>query len=586
MTKWGKTMRKLVKYLKNYKKESIIGPLFKLLEACFELVVPLIMANIIDIGIKNRDLTYILKMGSILVLFGVLGLACSLTAQYFAAKAAVGFGTELRHELFRHIGELSYTEIDKAGNSTLITRMTSDINQAQSGVNLVLRLFLRSPFIVVGALIMAFTISVKVSVIFVIAVPLLSVVIYGIMMITIPLYKKVQKGLDRVLLTTRENLEGIRVVRAFRTQGREKEEFANESDLLMKLQVLVGRISALLNPITYVIVNMAIIFIVWFGGKEVYAGNLTQGEVIALVNYMSQILLALVALSNLIITFTKALASAGRINEIFEMKPSIQNENTGNIEQDIESGDVPKVEFRHVSFVYEGDKSPVLSEINVTVKKGETVGLIGGTGSGKSTFVHLLPRFYDATEGEILVDGTNVKKYELEELRKKFGLVPQKAVLFHGTIRENMRYGKEDAKDEEIWQALRIAQAEDVVKSKQHELEEMISEGGKNFSGGQRQRLTIARALVRNPEILILDDSASALDFATDARLRKAIRENTENMTVFIVSQRAASIMQADKIIVLDAGRIVGIGTHKELLKDCSVYKEICYSQLSKEEVE
>ncbi len=576
-------MTKLIKYLGNYKKESVIGPLFKLLEACFELIVPLIMARIIDVGIKNRDMTYILQMGSVLVLFGVLGLACSLTAQYFAAKAAVGFGTELRHDLFRHIGELNYAKLDQAGNSTLITRMTSDINQAQSGVNLVLRLFLRSPFIVVGALVMAFTISVKLSVIFVIAVPLLAIVIFGIMMVTIPLYRKVQRCLDRVLLATRENLTGVRVVRAFRTQEREKEEFAGKSDDLMKLQVLVGRISALLNPVTYVIVNGAIICIIWFGGKEVDTGVLTQGQVIALVNYMSQILLALVALSNLIITFTKALASAGRINEIFALKPEMKD---GSMEMGSEKQyGAPKVELRDVNFVYEGDKSPVLSGVNVAVEEGDTVGIIGGTGSGKSTFVNLLPRFYDVTEGEILIDGINVKEYRQETLRRKFGIVPQKAVLFKGTIRENMRYGKENATEEEIWQALRIAQAEEFVRQKPNGLDEMISEGGKNFSGGQRQRLTIARALVRNPEILILDDSASALDVATDARLRKAIQEHTGNMTVFIVSQRAASIMHADKIIVLEHGKIVGLGTHETLLEECEVYREICYSQLSKEEV-
>lgn len=576
-------MTKLIKYLGNYKKESVIGPLFKLLEACFELIVPLIMARIIDVGIKNRDMTYILQMGSVLVLFGVLGLTCSLTAQYFAAKAAVGFGTELRHDLFRHIGELNYAKLDQAGNSTLITRMTSDINQAQSGVNLVLRLFLRSPFIVVGALVMAFTISVKLSVIFVIAVPLLAIVIFGIMMVTIPLYRKVQRCLDRVLLATRENLTGVRVVRAFRTQEREKEEFAGKSDDLMKLQVLVGRISALLNPVTYVIVNGAIICIIWFGGKEVDTGVLTQGQVIALVNYMSQILLALVALSNLIITFTKALASAGRINEIFALKPEMKD---GSMEMGSEKqSGAPKVELRDVNFVYEGDKSPVLSGVNVAVEEGDTVGIIGGTGSGKSTFVNLLPRFYDVTEGEILIDGINVKEYRQETLRRKFGIVPQKAVLFKGTIRENMRYGKENATEEEIWQALRIAQAEEFVRQKPNGLDEMISEGGKNFSGGQRQRLTIARALVRNPEILILDDSASALDVATDARLRKAIQEHTGNMTVFIVSQRAASIMHADKIIVLEHGKIVGLGTHETLLEECEVYREICYSQLSKEEV-
>ena len=575
-------MKKLVRYLKNYKKESVIGPLFKLLEACFELLVPLIMARIIDVGIKNRDLPYILQMGSILVAFGVLGLICSLTAQYFAAKAAVGFGTELRHDLFKHIGELSYAEVDKAGNSTLITRMTSDINQVQSGVNLVLRLFLRSPFIVVGALVMAFTISVKLSIIFVIAVPLLSLVIYGIMFVTIPLYKRVQKSLDRVLLTTRENLTGVRVVRAFRTQEREKKEFAEQSDGLMKLQVLVGRISALLNPVTYIIVNGAIIAIVWFGGIEVNTGVLTQGEVIALVNYMSQILLALVALSNLIITFTKALASAGRINEVFALEPGIKDGH-GRIEQKTAES---KIELKQVEFGYEGDKSPVLSHIEVAIRKGETIGIIGGTGSGKTTFVNLLPRFYDVTAGEVLIDGVNVKEYSLEHLRKKFGIVPQKAVLFHGTIRDNMRYGKEDATEEEIWEALRIAQADEGVEKMTNKLDAVISEGGKNLSGGQRQRLTIARALVRKPEILILDDSGSALDFATDAKLRKAIREYTEDMTVLIVSQRVASIMQADRILVLDHGEIVGIGTHESLLKGCRVYQEICYSQLSEEEVE
>lgn len=574
-------MRKLVRYLKNYKKESVIGPLFKLLEACFELLVPLIMARIIDVGIKNKDMTYILQMGSILVLFGVLGLACSLTAQFFAAKAAVGFGTELRHDLFKHIGELSYTEVDQAGTSTLITRMTSDINQVQSGVNLVLRLFLRSPFIVVGALVMAFTISMKLSVIFIIAVPLLSLVIYGIMLITIPLYRRVQKSLDRVLLTTRENLTGVRVVRAFRTQEREKAEFAKQSDALMKLQVLVGRISALLNPVTYVIVNGAIIAIVWFGGIEVNVGALSQGEVIALVNYMSQILLALVALSNLIITFTKALASAGRINEIFALNPSIKDGN-GGVKRKSEA---PKIELKQVEFCYEGDKSPVLSNLDVAIKKGETIGIIGGTGSGKTTFVNLLPRFYDVTAGEVLIDGVNVKEYTLDHLRKKFGIVPQKPVLFHGTIRDNMRYGKEDATEEEIWEALHIAQATEIVKAKSDELEAIISEGGKNLSGGQRQRLTIARALVRKPDILILDDSGSALDFSTDAKLRKAIREYTEEMTVLIVSQRAASIMQADRILVLDHGKIVGMGTHETLVKECKVYQEICYSQLSKEEV-
>lgn len=575
-------MTKLIKYLRHYKKESIIGPLFKLLEACFELIVPLVMADIIDIGIQNRDLSYVLKMGGILVLFGTLGLACSLTAQFFAAKAAVGFGTELRHDLFKHIGELSYTEIDSAGNSTLVTRMTSDINQAQSGVNLVLRLFLRSPFIVAGALVMAFTISTKIALIFVVAVPALAIIIYGIMMITIPLYKKVQRGLDKVLLTTRENLAGIRVVRAFCTQSAEKAEFEDESIMLMKVQMLVGKISALLNPMTYVIVNAAIIFIVWFGGKEVYKGALTQGQVIALVNYMSQILLALVALANLIIAFTKALASAGRINEVFALETSIVN---GRGVENKKLSGLPKIQLNQVEFVYKGDKEATLSGIDVAINEGETVGIIGGTGSGKTTLANLLPRFYDVASGAVLVDGQNVKDYEITALRQKFGIVPQKAILFHGTIRDNMRYGKEDATDDEIRQALRIAQAEEIVQNKQDGLDTIISEGGKNLSGGQRQRLTIARALVRKPEILIMDDSASALDFATDAKLRKAIAESTDYMTVLIISQRAASIMHADKIIVLDNGKVAGTGTHSELLKTCEVYQEICYSQLSKEEV-
>ena len=570
-------MKKLIRYLKNYKKESIIGPLFKLLEACFELIVPLVMADIIDVGIKNRDVSFILKMGGVLVLFGILGLLCSLTAQFFAAKAAVGFGTELRHDLFCHIGQLSYREIDFAGNSTLITRMTSDINQVQSGVNLVLRLFLRSPFIVAGALVLSVIISRKLSIIFLIAVPALSVVIYGIMILTIPLYKKVQKGLDHVLRATRENLSGIRVVRAFCTQEKEKEKFENGSKELMKFQLLVGKISALLNPVTYVIVNVSIIAILWFGGKEVYTGKLTQGEVIALVNYMSQILLALVALSNLIVAFTKAIASADRINEIFDLKTEIEDGKNQERSKDTDYA----VEMKDVTFLYKGDKEPVLQNINLSVKKGQTVGIIGGTGSGKTTLINLMPRFYDLEEGSIRIHGRNIKDYPLEELRNQFGIVPQKAVLFHGTVRDNIKFSKEDATDEEILKALQIAQAEGELQN----LDKKISEGGKNLSGGQRQRLTIARALVRDPKILILDDSSSALDFATDARLRKAIKEETKGRTVFLVSQRASSIMYADQIIVLDKGKIKGCGKHSELLKNCGVYQEICHSQLSREEV-
>ena len=579
-------MRKLLIYLKDYKKESIIGPLFKLLEATFELIVPVIMARIIDIGIKNQDMLYIWKMGAVLVIFGILGLTCSLLAQYFAAKAAVGFGTALRHDLFWHIENLSHAEVDKAGSSTLVVRMTSDVNQVQSGVNLVLRLFLRSPFIVVGALVMAFTINWKAAMVFVVTVPLLAFVIYGIMVITIPLYKKVQRELDEVLLTTRENLTGVRVIRAFRTQKLERETFEHKSDMLMAIQMHVGKISASLNPLTYIIVNAGIIAVIWFGGIQVNVGDMTQGEVIALVNYMTQTLLALVALANLIITFTKALASAGRINEVFAMKPGIVDGNEK--ESAVQQTEEPKtaVSMEDVTFYYQKSKEPALEHISFTAKKGETIGIIGGTGSGKSTLVSLIPRFYDVTEGRVFVNGKDVREYKVENLRSKVGMVPQKAVLFHGTIRDNMKMGREDASDEEIFEALKTAQALEIVENKPGKLDTVLSEGGKNLSGGQRQRLTIARALVRNPEVLILDDSASALDFATDANLRKAIAEDTNNMTVFIVSQRAASIMHADKIIVLDDGQMVGYGTHQELLKQCEVYQEICYSQFSKEEVQ
>lgn len=581
-------MRKLLKYLNDYKKESVIGPLFKLLEACFELVVPLIMANMIDIGIRNQDTGYILRMGSILILFAVLGLVCSLTAQYFAAKASVGFGTALRHDMFRHIQSLSYAEIDRAGSATLVTRITSDINQVQSGVNLVLRLFLRSPFIVVGALIMAFTISVKLALIFVVAVPLLALVIYGIMVVSIPLYRKVQKLLDRILLSTRENLEGIRVIRAFGMQGRERDEFKAENAKFLAAQMLVGKISALLNPATYIIVNVATIAIVWFGGRETYAGGITQGEVIALVNYMTQILTALVALSNLIVSFTKALACANRINEVFALEPSIQDGDGVKKVTDKEGAEQEQTReaaaFHQVSFAYPESKVYAVTGLDFSVKKGEMIGVIGGTGSGKSTLVQMIPRFYDVAEGSVTVDGEDVRNYKIEELRKKIGMVPQRAVLFRGTIRDNMKVGNEDADDEQIMEAIRTAQALEVVEGKPDGLDTLINEGGKNLSGGQKQRLTIARALVRKPQILILDDSASALDFATDARLRKAVK-GLKDMTVFVVSQRAASVMQADRIIVMDDGKIAGIGTHDELMKSCEVYREICLSQLSEKEV-
>lgn len=573
-------MYKLMRYLRHYKKETVIGPLFKLLESSFELIVPLVMARIIDVGIKNNDLTYILKLGVLLVILGVLGLSCSLTAQYFAAKAATGFGTELRHDLFAHIQSFSYSEIDKAGSATLVTRITSDINQAQAGVNLVIRLFLRSPFIVVGALVMAFAINVKLALIFCVTVPVLSLVIYGIMAATIPLYRKVQKSLDEVLLATRENLTGIRVIRAFCMQQKEKEEFEEKSNAFLALQILVGKISALMNPVTYIIVNAATIAIVWGGGLQVNEGAITQGEVIALVNYMTQILLALVALANLIVTFTKAMASGIRINEVFDLKPSM----VSGEKKEMKKEEVI-LEMSGVDFGYQGHKEAALSDLNVVVKKGETIGIIGGTGSGKTTFVNLIPRFYDASKGRVKVNGVDVKDYDLGTLRGKIGIVPQKAVLFRGTIRENLLMGNAYATEEDMIQALKNAQAYEIVMNKSAGMDTMVSEGGKNLSGGQKQRLTIARALVRKPEILILDDSASALDYATDAKLRQAIAQNTENMTVFIVSQRVASIMQADKIIVLDDGKIAGMGTHAELIQGCEIYREICHSQLSKEEV-
>ncbi len=581
-------MKKLLKYLKDYKLESVMGPLFKMLEASFELFVPLVMANIIDTGIKNADQPYIWKMCGMLILLAAIGLTCSLTAQYFSAKAAVGFGTALRNDLFRHINSLSYREIDTIGTSTLITRMTSDINQVQSGVNLVLRLFLRSPFIVFGAMIMAFQVNVRAALIFVVAIPLLSIVVFGILLISMPLYKKVQKQLDRVLLTTRENLLGARVVRAFNRQQDEMKKFDEENSLLVNSQVFVGKISALMNPVTYVIVNGATIILIWTGAWQVEGGIITQGAVVALVNYMSQILVELVKLANLIITISKSLACANRISAVFEETSSIEDK-AGAAVLAANAGDAQeqpaKVEFASMDFAYAGSSENALSQISFRAMRGQTIGIIGGTGSGKSTLVNLIPRFYDATGGRVLVDGVNVKDMPLQALREKIGIVPQKAVLFKGTLRDNIRWGKPDATDEEIYHALEIAQARDFVDSKDEGLDLMIQQGGKNLSGGQKQRLTIARALVRNPEILVLDDSASALDFATDAALRKAIRENTKDMTVFLVSQRATTIKNADQILVLDDGNLVGRGTHKELLDTCEVYREICFSQLSEKEV-
>lgn len=575
-------MFRLARFLKNYKIQSIFGPLFKLIEACFELAVPLIMADIIDTGIKNEDSSYILWRAGLLVLLGVLGLTCSLTAQYFAAKASVGFGKELRSALFKHINTLSYAEIDRLGSHTLVTRMTSDINQAQTGVNMVLRLFLRSPFIVLGSVIMAFTISVKLTLIFLIMSPALAFVIYKIMSATIPRFKKVQSTLDKANLQTSENLTGTRVVRAFSRQKDEQEEFEKNTEQLRIMQITAGRISAVMNPATYVLVNLSIAAILWFGGKSVDTGSITQGEVIALLNYMNQILLALLAVALLVTNITRMYACASRINEVFDVHTSVSDEGNTAVPEDKSA---PKVEFRNVSFCYAGSGENTLDDITFAVQKGETVGIIGGTGAGKSSVINLIPRFYDATSGSVLVDGTDVKLYPFSQLRGKIGIVPQKAVLFKGTVRENMRWRDENATDEQIWNALEIAQAKDFILQKQGQLDYGILQQGKNLSGGQRQRLTIARALVGDPEILILDDSASALDLATDAALRRSIAEKTEGMTVFIVSQRISSIRSADKIIVLDDGRIAGMGTHMQLYKTCEVYKEICLSQLSEKEV-
>ncbi len=590
-------MKKLLRYLKGYELESLLGPLFKMLEASFELFVPLVMAQIIDVGIKAQDTVYVMKMGGLLVLLGIVGLACSLTAQYFAAKASVGFSTALRNDLFSHIGRLSYNEQDKIGTATLITRMTSDVNQVQSGLNLTLRLFLRSPFIVFGAMVMAFTVNVKAAMVFVVAIPALSVVVFGIMGISMPLYKKVQRQLDQVTLATRENLTGARVIRAFNRQEDEIHRFEESNDLLVRFQIFVGKISALMNPVTYVIINLAIVAVIWISGKEVDTGIITQGETVALVNYMSQILVELIKLANLIVSISKALACANRIGMVFEVESSITdpdgNRTAGGFlgsgaerNGDGHSGQNGKVCFRQVDFSYEGAKADSLSQIDFTASRGQTIGIIGGTGSGKSSLVNLIPRFYDVRQGAVLIDGRDVREYPLKELRHKVGVVPQKAVLFKGTLRENMRWGKKDATDEEIYQALDMAQAREFVDGKEKGLDLFIEQGGKNLSGGQRQRLTIARALVKQPEILIMDDSASALDFATDANLRKAIREGTKGMTVFIVSQRATTVRNADQILVLDDGHMVGCGTHQELFEHCEVYREICLSQLSKEEVQ
>lgn len=573
-------MKRLMMYLKDYKKESILAPLFKLLEAFFELLVPLVMANIIDYGISNRNMGYIGKMGLLLLLLGVVGLASSITAQFFAAKAAVGFSTQLRQALFNHIEDLSFTDIDKAGTSTMITRMTSDVNQVQSGINMTLRLFLRSPIIVFGAMIMAFTIDVKCALIFVVAIPLLSVVVFGIILSTIPMYKKVQSKLDQVLGITRENLTGVRVIRAFHQEAKEADRFRENNEALSAMQIFVGKISACMNPVTYIIVNGAIIALIYTGAVQVNIGNLSQGEVVAIINYMNQILVELVKLANLIVTMTKALACAERVASVFDIGADAAY--VGAQDQklaDKVDQSAPFLDFKHVSLTYQGAGAPTLQDMNFTVNRGDTVGIIGGTGSGKTSLVNLIPGFYPATEGEILLEGRDIRTMSDEELRGRIGVVPQKAVLFKGTIRSNLQWGKPDATEEEMWKALELAQASEVVDGKPGKLDATVAQNGKNFSGGQRQRLTIARALVRNPEILILDDSASALDYATDAKLRAAIRTLEDKTTTFIVSQRASTIRHADKIIVLDDGEIAGMGTHDELLRDCTVYQEIYYSQ-------
>ncbi len=588
-------MKKLFIYLKDYKKESVLAPLFKLLEAFFELLVPLVMANIIDKGIADADMGYIGKMGLCLLTLGIVGLVSSITAQFFAAKAAVGFSTKLRQALFDHIQGLSFTNIDKAGTSTMITRMTSDINQVQSGVNMVLRLFLRSPIIVFGSMIMAFTIDVKSAFVFVIAIPVLAVVVFGIMLWTMPLYKKVQASLDRVLGITRENLTGVRVIRAFHQEKTEEARFEESNQTLASLQMFVGKISAIMNPVTYVIVNAAIIALIYIGAIQVNVGNLTQGEVVAIINYMSQILVELVKLANLIILVTKALASADRVASIFEITDEEEiavKEGDVNRKKTTENVHIEKVEktekppyltFNRVSLTYRGAGAETLRDIHFSINKGDTVGIIGGTGSGKSSLVNLIPKFYPVTEGEILLEGKNIKDMSEEELRTRIGVVPQKAVLFKGTIRSNLQWGKSDATEEEMWHAIDLAQAREVVEGKMGKLDAEITQNGKNLSGGQRQRLTIARALVRKPEILILDDSASALDYATDAKLRAALRTLEDTTTTFIVSQRSSTIRHADKIIVLDDGEMAGVGTHDELLKNCTVYQEIYYSQYPKD---
>lgn len=573
-------MKKLLVFLKDYTKESVLGPVFKLVEVIFELLVPLVMASLIDDGIANDDQVHILKMFGLLVLFGLFGLVASISAQYFAAKAATGFAKKLKHALFDHIQSLSFSELDQLGTASLITRMTSDMNQVQTGVNLTLRLLLRSPFVVFGAMIMAFTIDVKAAFIFVVAIPVLSVVVFGIMIWCIPRYRMVQERLDAVLGKTRENLTGARVLRAFCKEEEEIAQFHLANEDLTKLQKHVGRISALMNPVTYIIINVAIAYLIWTGAVRVAAGVLTQGAVVALYNYMSQILVELIKLANLIINMTKTIACGNRIQAVFEVTSSME-EGKG------ESGQNSReymVEFKDVTLTYNNGGEPTLEHLNFAAKRGEVIGIIGGTGSGKSSLVNLIPRFYDTTEGTVLVDGMDVRKYEYEALRTKVSACLQKAVLFHGTIRDNLKWGNDKATDEEIYEALTIAQAKEVVDSKDGQLNFVVEQGGKNLSGGQRQRLTIARALLQDADVLILDDSSSALDYATDAALRKALANMQKKMTIFLVSQRTSSIQHADQILVLDDGKLVGKGTHEQLLKENVVYQEIYYSQFKKED--
>ena len=583
-------MKGILSYLKGYILECILGPLFKLLEACFDLTVPLVMAWMIDRGIARADVPYIWHMGGLLLLLAIVGLTCSITAQYFAAKAAVGCSTRMRHVVFSHVETLSFREMDEIGTATMITRLTSDINQVQTGVNWMLRLFLRSPFIVFGAAVMAFTIDVKAALIFAVVIPLLAIVVFTIILTTAPMYRKVQGHLDGLLGLTRQNLSGVRVIRAFNKQDEEIENYERQNDILTRMQLFVGKISALMNPVTYVMINGALVLLIWVGGLRINVGDLTQGQIIALVNYMGQILVELVKMANTIVMLTKSVASARRVQDILDVKSSLEHDTT-SVER-LEHPENPSqsgkggisVEFRNVSMAYAGASDPSLEGVSFAAEPGQTIGIIGGTGSGKSTLVHLIPRYYDVADGEVLVDGKDVREYTLEDLRSRVGMVMQKAVLFHGTIRDNMRWGDPDATDEQIWEALDQAQASEFVRQKENELDYELEQSGRNLSGGQKQRLTIARALVRRPQILILDDSASALDFATDAKLRQALKTLPGHPTTFIVSQRTSSIQHADQILVLDDGQVIAMGTHQELLENCDVYREIHETQFKKKQ--